>query len=85
LLAYLELHIEQGPVLEAQYLPVGMVTAIAGATRLAVGLTGMAGHAGRVPMALRRDALAGAAECIGAIEDFCRTDVIENFRPRQPH
>lgn len=74
LLAYLELHIEQGPVLEAQGLPVGVVTAIAGATRLAAQLTGMAGHAGTVPMALRRDALAGAAECIGAIEQFCRTD-----------
>lgn len=74
LLAYIELHIEQGPVLEAQNLPVGVVTAIAGATRLAARLTGMAGHAGTVPMALRRDALAGAAECIGAIEQFCRTD-----------
>ena len=74
LLAYLELHIEQGPVLEARGLPVGVVTAIAGATRLAARLTGMAGHAGTVPMALRRDALAGAAECIAAIETFCRTD-----------
>lgn len=74
LLAYLELHIEQGPVLEAQALPVGVVTAIAGATRLAARLTGMAGHAGTVPMALRRDALGGAAECIAAIERFCRTD-----------
>lgn len=74
LLGYLELHIEQGPVLEAQGLPIGVVTAIAGATRLAAQLTGMAGHAGTVPMALRRDALAGAAECIGAIEQFCRTD-----------
>jgi allantoate deiminase len=74
LLAYLELHIEQGPVLEAQNLPVGVVTAIAGATRLAAKLTGMAGHAGTVPMALRRDALAGAAECITTIEALCRTD-----------
>ncbi|MGY8667536.1 allantoate amidohydrolase [Bradyrhizobium sp. UFLA05-109] len=74
LLAYLELHIEQGPVLEAQNLPVGVVTAIAGATRLAARLTGMAGHAGTVPMALRRDALTGAAECIAAIEQFSRTD-----------
>jgi allantoate deiminase len=74
LLAYLELHIEQGPVLEQEKLPVGVVTAIAGATRLAARLTGMAGHAGTVPMAMRRDALAGAAECIGAIEEFCRTD-----------
>src|SRR5437588_4790958 len=74
LLAYLELHIEQGPVLEAQNLPVGVVTAISGATRLAASLTGMAGHAGTVPMLLRRDALAGSAECIVAIEEFCRSD-----------
>ena len=74
LLAYLELHIEQGPVLESQGLPVGVVTAISGATRLAASLTGMAGHAGTVPMLLRRDALAGAAECVVAIETFCRTD-----------
>jgi allantoate deiminase len=74
LLGYLELHIEQGPVLEAEDLPVGVVTAIAGATRLAASLTGMAGHAGTVPMLLRRDALAGAAECIVAIEEFCQTD-----------
>jgi len=74
LLAYLELHIEQGPVLEAEKLPVGVVTAIAGATRLAASITGMAGHAGTVPMPLRRDALAGAAECIVTIEELCRTD-----------
>ncbi len=74
LLAYIELHIEQGPVLEAQNLSVGVVAVIAGATRLAANLTGMAGHAGTVPMRLRRDALAGAAECIVAIEDFCKTD-----------
>lgn len=74
LLAYVELHIEQGPVLEAENLPVGVVTAIAGATRLSASLTGMAGHAGTVPMALRRDALAGAAECIAAIEQLCRAD-----------
>ena len=71
---YVELHIEQGPVLERESLPVGVVTAISGATRLAASLTGMAGHAGTVPMPLRRDALAGAAECIVAIEEFCRTD-----------
>ncbi len=72
--AYVELHIEQGPVLEQQDLAVGVVTAIAGATRLAARLTGMAGHAGTVPMALRNDALAGAAECICMIEEFCKTD-----------
>ncbi len=71
---YVELHIEQGPVLETENLPVGVVSAISGATRLAAVLTGMAGHAGTVPMALRRDALAGAAECVTAIEQFCKTD-----------
>jgi allantoate deiminase len=74
LLAYVELHIEQGPVLETQNVPVGVVTAIAGATRLAARLTGMAGHAGTVPMTMRRDALAGAAECISKIEELCLTD-----------
>jgi allantoate deiminase len=72
--AYVELHIEQGPVLEQQNIPVGVVTAIAGATRLVTNLSGMAGHAGTVPMALRRDALAGAAECIVAVEEFCKAD-----------
>ncbi|VIO79933.1 N-carbamoyl-L-amino acid hydrolase [Bradyrhizobium ivorense] len=74
LLGYVELHIEQGPVLEQKGLPVGVVSAIAGATRLAASLTGTAGHAGTVPMPMRRDALAGAAECIVAIEEFCRSD-----------
>lgn len=63
-LAYAELHIEQGPVLEAEGLPVGVVTAINGFSRLRVTLRGAAGHAGTVPMNLRRDALAGAAECV---------------------
>jgi allantoate deiminase len=74
LLAYVELHIEQGPVLEAKGLPVGVVSAIAGATRLAAKVTGLAGHAGTVPMELRRDALAGAAEMITKIEELCLTD-----------
>jgi allantoate deiminase len=74
LLAYVELHIEQGPVLEAKGLPVGVVSAIAGATRLAVRVTGMAGHAGTVPMELRRDALTGTAEMIAKIEELCLTD-----------
>jgi allantoate deiminase len=70
-LAYAELHIEQGPVLEAEGLPVGVVTAINGATRLAAEIDGLAGHAGTVPMPLRRDALAAAAECVLAIESRC--------------
>jgi allantoate deiminase len=67
-LAYAELHIEQGPVLEADGLPVGVVTAINGGNRFSIELTGMAGHAGTVPMGLRRDALAAAAECVLAVE-----------------
>jgi allantoate deiminase len=71
ILAYAELHIEQGPVLEAEGLPLGVVTSIAGATRLVVRIAGMAGHAGTVPMAGRRDALAAAAEAILAVEREC--------------
>lgn len=70
-LAYAELHIEQGPVLEALGRPVGIVTAIAGATRIAVTVEGFAGHAGTVPMTLRRDALAASAEMILAVEELC--------------
>jgi allantoate deiminase len=70
-LAYAELHIEQGPVLEAEDLPVGVVTAINGASRFAVEIDGVAGHAGTVPMDHRRDALAAAAECVLAIERRC--------------
>ena len=67
-LAYAELHIEQGPVLEAESLPVGVVTAINGFSRLRVTLRGEAGHAGTVPMPLRRDALAAAAACVVMVE-----------------
>lgn len=66
--AYAELHIEQGPVLEAEGLAVGVVTAINGFSRLRVTLRGVAGHAGTVPMKLRRDALTAAAECVLAVE-----------------
>ncbi len=69
--AYLEVHIEQGPVLEAKGLPVGVVSSIAGANRMSVSLTGLAGHAGTVPMNLRQDALAAAAECISLVESVC--------------
>ena len=67
--AYLELHIEQGPVLQDKGLALGAVTAISGGTRMKVTVTGMAGHAGTVPMGLRRDALAAAAEMILAVEN----------------
>ena len=70
--AYVEFHIEQGPVLEDEDLPAGVVTAISGQTRLKAMIEGTAGHAGTVPMTLRRDALAAAAECVLEVERFCR-------------
>ncbi|MFN7961216.1 MAG: allantoate amidohydrolase [Thermoanaerobaculia bacterium] len=68
LLGYLEVHIEQGPVLEAKKLPLGVVSAIAGQTRARLSWRGRAGHAGTTPMALRHDALAGASELVLAAE-----------------
>jgi hydantoinase/carbamoylase family amidase len=68
LLGYCEVHMEQGPVLEAEGLPVAVVSAIAGQTRVQVVITGEAGHAGTVPMDRRRDALAGAAELVLEVE-----------------
>ena len=67
-LGYVEVHIEQGPVLEAEDLAVGVVTAISGATRGVVEVAGQSGHAGTVPMHGRRDALAAAAEMVLAVE-----------------
>ena len=72
LLGYIEVHIEQGPVLESRKLSVGVVSAIAGQSRFKLTWTGQAGHAGTTPMALRRDALAGAAEFALAVEKLAR-------------
>ena len=72
LLGYCEMHIEQGPVLEAKDLPVAVVSAIAGQSRCSISLTGDAGHAGTVPMSLRRDAVCAAAEFILAVETYAR-------------
>jgi allantoate deiminase len=72
LMGYVEVHIEQGPVLEARGLAAGVVPAIAGQTRARITFGGRAGHAGTTPMALRRDALAGAAEFILAVEAYAR-------------
>jgi allantoate deiminase len=72
--AFVEAHIEQGPTLEAEGLPLGVVTAINGATRLEVNVDGLAGHAGATPMHLRQDALTGAAEMALAIEDRARSE-----------
>jgi len=71
-LAYVEVHIEQGPVLEAQGFPVGIVTAINGATRGTITIIGKSGHSGTEPMSMRRDALTAAAEMILAIERIGR-------------
>jgi len=72
LAAYLEVHIEQGPVLLDAGDALGVVTSIASGTRYTVKVKGDAGHAGTVPMARRRDALVAAAEMVVAVEEECR-------------
>ena len=69
LAAYVEMHIEQGKVLEGEDLPVGVVTGIAGPVWLRLSLSGEAGHAGTTPMGARRDALAAAAEVVRIVEE----------------
>ncbi|TPQ51914.1 allantoate amidohydrolase [Prosthecomicrobium hirschii] len=71
-IGYVELHIEQGPVLEHQGEPLGVVTSIAGQSRFRILITGEAGHAGTVPMGLRRDAFAALAELATFIERATR-------------
>ncbi|WCK55168.1 Zn-dependent hydrolase [Aneurinibacillus sp. Ricciae_BoGa-3] len=71
---YLEMHIEQGPYLEAAGKAVGIVTGIAGPVWLNIRITGEAGHAGTVPMNMRQDPMVGAAEIIHAIEGICSAD-----------
>lgn len=68
--AFLEIHIEQGPVLEAENLSLGVVTAIVGQTRCELHFTGQANHAGTTPMHLRHDALTAAAKWIVAVEQL---------------
>jgi allantoate deiminase len=72
-LGYLEAHIEQGPVLDTLHLPLGLVEAIVGQSRCWVRFVGKAGHAGTLPMELRRDALAAAAEFVLAVERHARS------------
>jgi hydantoinase/carbamoylase family amidase len=71
LLGYLEVHIEQGPVLLDEGLPAGIVSAIAGNVRNVVTIEGEAGHAGTVPMGSRHDALAAASEIVLFVEKRC--------------
>ncbi len=72
----MEVHIEQGPVLLNEDLALGVVTAIAGATRYVVELEGLAGHAGTVPMGMRRDAAAVAAEITLFVEQRCSREAM---------
>lgn len=72
LLGYVEVHIEQGSVLERKNAAVGIVTGIAGQSRLRIGFSGRAGHAGTVPMKFRQDALCAAAEFVLAVEELAR-------------
>jgi allantoate deiminase len=71
-LGYFEIHIEQGPVLYEKFIPVGIVTAIAGQCRVGIVFNGEAGHAGTVPIEMRKDALACAAEFILEVEKFAQ-------------
>ena len=73
-LAYLEFHIEQGPVLESLNLPLGVVEAIAGQTRMELLFLGRANHAGTTPMHLRQDAIAAAAEWIIEVERTAQSE-----------
>ena len=70
-LAFVEVHIEQGPVLLGRDLPVGIVTSIAGSCRYQLELTGLASHAGTTPMTMRKDAAAAAAEIVLFVERRC--------------
>lgn len=74
ILGYVEVHIEQGPVLLNRDLPVGIVTSIAGSSRYLVELKGVASHAGTTPMDMRKDAAAAAAEIILYVEQRCSQD-----------
>jgi allantoate deiminase len=77
-IGYLEVHIEQGPILAAADIPLGIVDAIVGTTRCWLHFEGKAGHAGTMPMQLRQDALVAAAEWVVAVDSYAR--VAEGLR-----
>ena len=77
ILAYIEAHIEQGPVLEAENLPIGVVTGVAAQLRIRGKFIGRAGHAGTTPMNLRLDSIAAAAEGVLAVERICKSGPAE--------
>jgi hydantoinase/carbamoylase family amidase len=70
--AYIELHIEQGPILEAIGKRIGLVTSIAAPSRFRITFTGQADHSGTTPMEMRKDALVAAAQMIEFVENTCR-------------
>ncbi len=72
--AFIELHIEQGPVLESERKSIGIVTAIAAPTRMEINIKGKADHSGNTPMNLRKDALTGACEIVLALERIARNE-----------
>jgi allantoate deiminase len=74
-IGYIEAHIEQGPVLEAADVPLGVVSAIAGQSKYVVSFNGRAGHAGTVPMDRRHDALAAAAQFISSAESIAKSNL----------
>jgi allantoate deiminase len=71
--AYLEFHIEQGPILESEDAPLGIVGTLVGQTRMQLVFTGQANHAGTTPMNMRQDAMTAAAEWIVAVEDYAKS------------
>ena len=79
--AFLEAHIEQGPVLEEVGTPVGVVTGIQGSRRFRVSVTGDEGHAGTLPMPERKDALLAALEMIGTMRRAFDLSLIHIYEP----
>ncbi|WED25314.1 allantoate amidohydrolase [Vibrio sp. DW001] len=78
-IAYVELHIEQGPVLEEKDLPISAVNGIAGAKRFSITLEGKAGHAGTVPIASRQDALVSACQWITELNQAARNSIADDY------
>lgn len=78
--AFIELHVEQGPVLESESAQIGVVSDISGSVRLLVTLTGQASHSGGTPMSLRHDPLLAAARCILMFEELCHVQVDDGLR-----
>jgi len=73
-MGYLEVHIEQGPILQERGVPIGVVSSISGQLRVELAFTGRSGHAGTTPMYLRKDAITGAAAFVLAVEEEARAE-----------